>query len=66
MKAEVEEYPLEECRDIYNEALKGASIKGLPNGIIDELICANNRSIQVDACKGERHKVKASSFATNF
>jgi hypothetical protein len=59
LKAKVFETSLVKCRQEYNRVYNGtksrgrsATVKGLDNGITDNLICANNLKKPADTCQG--------------
>lgn len=64
MKGLVTEYPLHACKTKYEEEFNKTlvygniyqkiSIRGLPHGIDESIICASNRQNHVDTCQGER------------
>lgn len=53
MKAEITEVPLQECRDIYEDAYGDVKVKGIEDGITDGILCAKNSSSNVDTCQGD-------------
>lgn len=74
MKGLVTEYPLHACKAKYDEEFNKTqvhgnvyqklSIKGLPDGIDERMICASNRQKHVDTCQGERN-IFQSNIGTN-
>lgn len=52
MKGQINESPLEECRNIYRKSGMNLSVKGLHLGITDDLICAWNKTTRVETCEG--------------
>lgn len=60
MKADVAEVPLQECREIYENAYGKVTIIGIGKGITDGMMCAKNSSSSADTCQGD------SGSALNF
>lgn len=50
LKADVAEVPLKACRNIYQAAYGDIQIKGLPEGITSELMCAKISFSTVNTC----------------
>lgn len=53
MKANITEVPLQECRDIYEDAYGEVEVTGIEDGITDEIMCARNSSTYADTCQGD-------------